>query len=31
MRGHLSVDDRLPIRLSYWPDLTARATGQGSR
>ncbi len=31
MRGHLSVEDRLPSRLSYWPDLTARASRQGSR
>ena len=30
MHGHLSVEVRLPSRLSYWPDLTARAARQGS-
>ncbi len=30
MHGHLSVEVRLPSRLSYWPDLTARAARHGS-
>lgn len=31
MRGHLSDEDKLPIRLSCWPGLSARAACQGAR